>query len=93
MIKALISYSTAQSVSTNSQRNYVELAGRLKRKTMEKLVFLIIFFYVIYVLISVLEWLLGDGGVPITAVVVGIALPYIRKNHLHQIQLKEGTNA
>ena len=55
--------------------------------------FLMIFFYVIYVQVSVLEWLLGDGGLPVTAVVVGIALPYMRKNHLHQIEMKEGTGA
>ncbi|PFG03892.1 hypothetical protein [Bacillus sp. es.034] len=55
--------------------------------------FLMIFFYVVYVPVSVLEWLLGDGSMPVTAVVVGIALPYMRKNHLHQIQMKEGTGA
>jgi hypothetical protein len=55
--------------------------------------FLMIFFYAIFVPVSVLEWFAGDGGLPITAVVVGIALPFMRKNHLHQIQMKKGTGA
>ncbi|MCC5804408.1 hypothetical protein [Rossellomorea vietnamensis] len=50
---------------------------------------LMIFFYAIYVPVSILEWLAGDGGIPITAVVVGMALPYMRKNHLQQIQVKQ----
>jgi predicted permease len=74
------------------------MTGGMKMSKKEKrwrrfYLFLMIFFYAIYVPVSVLEWLLGDGGLPITAVVVGIALPYMRKNHLHQIQMKEGTGA
>jgi hypothetical protein len=55
--------------------------------------FLMIFFYAIYVPVSIIEWLARDGGLPLTAVVVGIALPYMRKNHLHQIQIKGNTGA
>jgi hypothetical protein len=74
------------------------MTGGIKMSKKEKrwrrfYLFLMIFFYVVYVPVSVLEWLLGDGSMPVTAVVVGIALPYMRKNHLHQIQMKEGTGA
>lgn len=55
--------------------------------------FMMIFFYAIYVPVSLLEWLGGDGGIPITAVVVGVALPFIRKNHLNQIQGKGNEEA
>jgi hypothetical protein len=54
---------------------------------------LMIFFYVIFVPVSVLEWIGADGGFPITAIAVGVALPYMRKNHLNQIQVREGTKA
>ncbi|MBM7588267.1 hypothetical protein JOC86_004864 [Bacillus pakistanensis] len=47
---------------------------------------LMIFFYAIYVPVSVLMWLIGDEGFPITAVAVGIGLPIMRKNHIQQIQ-------
>lgn len=55
--------------------------------------FMMIFFYAIYVPVSLLEWLGGDGGIPITAVVVGVALPFIRKNHLSQIKEKRNKEA
>ncbi|PPA68653.1 hypothetical protein [Jeotgalibacillus proteolyticus] len=48
--------------------------------------FLMIFFYVIFVPVTVGEWLLGDGGFPFTAIAVGVALPMIRKNHLTQLE-------
>jgi hypothetical protein len=32
-----------------------------------------------YVPVSVIEWLAGVDGLPMTAVVVGIAFPYMRK--------------
>lgn len=51
--------------------------------------FLMIGIYGIYVPISVYEWLSGAGGFPFTAVVVGIGLPIMRKNHLQQIWEKE----
>ncbi|WP_409273228.1 hypothetical protein V1499_01565 [Neobacillus sp. SCS-31] len=55
--------------------------------------FLMIFFCAIYVPVSLLEWLGGDGGIPITAVVVGVALPFIRKNNLTQIKEKRNKEA
>ncbi|RDI37950.1 hypothetical protein [Falsibacillus pallidus] len=54
---------------------------------------MMIFIYAIFVPVSILEWLGGDGSLPITAVVVGGALPAIRKNHLQQIQAKENPGA
>lgn len=51
---------------------------------------LMIFIYVIYVPVTVVEWLAGSGGFPITAVVVGFGLPLMRKNHLNSIREKEG---
>lgn len=44
--------------------------------------FLIIFIYAIFVPVTALDWLAGDGKFPYTAIIVGIALPFIRKNHL-----------
>ncbi|OAT84729.1 hypothetical protein A6P54_20900 [Bacillus sp. MKU004] len=55
--------------------------------------FLMIFFYVIYVPVSVIEWLAGEGGIPLTALVVGIALPYMRKNHIEQIRVRQNEGA
>ncbi|TFJ91289.1 hypothetical protein [Lentibacillus salicampi] len=51
---------------------------------------LMIFIYAIYVPVTVVEWLAGSGGFPITAVVVGFGLPLMRKNHLNSIREKEG---
>ncbi|ETP69083.1 hypothetical protein AC739_01555 [Planococcus glaciei] len=47
---------------------------------------LMIFFYAVFVPVTFAEWLLGEGGFPFTAIVVGMALPYMRKNHLLQLQ-------
>ncbi|WP_053364890.1 hypothetical protein [Bacillus sp. FJAT-27245] len=55
--------------------------------------FMMIFFYAIYVPISLLEWLGGDSGIPVAAVVVGVGLPFIRKNHLIQIKEKRNEEA
>lgn len=49
--------------------------------------FIMIFFYFIYVPVSVAEWIFSDGGIPLTAIVVGFALPVIRKNHLTKIRI------
>lgn len=49
-----------------------------------------IFIYGIFTPITVHEWLFTDGGFPLTAVVVGFALPFMRKNHLNQVREKEG---
>ncbi|GGK08600.1 hypothetical protein GCM10007063_33760 [Lentibacillus kapialis] len=54
---------------------------------------LMIFIYAIYVPIAVVEWLAGTGGFPITAVVVGVGIPLMRKNHLNSIKEKEGKDA
>ncbi|MCA1057011.1 hypothetical protein LCM10_18770 [Rossellomorea aquimaris] len=63
-----------------------------KRESVEKVLFvLLIFFYVIYVPVSIIQWFAGDGG--ITALVVGIALPYMRKNHIEQIRVKQSGGA
>ncbi|SFD94435.1 hypothetical protein SAMN05216238_10661 [Lentibacillus persicus] len=51
---------------------------------------LMIFIYAIFVPVTVIEWLAGTGGFPITAVVVGMGLPLMRKNHLNVIRQKEG---
>lgn len=48
--------------------------------------FLMIFIYAIFVPVSALEWLVGEGKFPYTAIVVGFALPFIRKNHLTTIK-------
>ena len=47
---------------------------------------LTIFFYGIFVPVTIAEWLFSDAGFPYTAVVVGIALPAMKKNHLAQIK-------
>lgn len=47
---------------------------------------LMIFFYAIFVPVTVAEWLFSDGGFPFTALAVGLALPFMRKNHLAQLQ-------
>ena len=47
---------------------------------------LMIFFYVVFVPVTVGEWLLSDGSFPFAAIVVGFALPFMRKNHLIQLQ-------
>ncbi|MBP1971441.1 hypothetical protein J2Z83_003580 [Virgibacillus natechei] len=51
---------------------------------------LMIFIYGIFTPITVYEWLFTDGGFPLTAVIVGVALPFMRKNHLNQVREKEG---
>ena len=47
---------------------------------------LMIFIYAVYVPVSVFEWLGSDGGFPFVAVLVAIALPFMRKNHLTQLR-------
>lgn len=47
---------------------------------------LMIFFYGIFVPVTVMEWLFGEGSFPFTAIAVGFALPFMRKNHLQQLQ-------
>lgn len=54
---------------------------------------LMIFIYAIFVPVTVIEWLAGSGGFPITALVVGVALPLMRKNHVNSIRQKEGKDA
>ncbi|GAA0588648.1 hypothetical protein GCM10009001_00650 [Virgibacillus siamensis] len=51
---------------------------------------LMIFIYGIFVPVTVFEWLAGSGGFPLTALVVGTALPLMRTNHIRQIQEKDG---
>ncbi|PKH11253.1 hypothetical protein [Planomicrobium sp. MB-3u-38] len=48
--------------------------------------FLMLFFYGIFVPVTAAEWLFSDAGFPFTAVVVGIGLPPMRKNHLAQLK-------
>lgn len=47
---------------------------------------LMIFIYAVYVPVSVVEWLFSEGGFPFTAVLLAIALPFMRKNHLAQLE-------
>lgn len=47
---------------------------------------LMVFIYIIYIPVSVIEWLSTDSGFPIVALVVGIALPFMRKNHMAQLK-------
>lgn len=47
---------------------------------------LMIFIYAVYVPVSVFEWLDSDGGFPLTAVLLAVALPLMRKNHLAQLK-------
>lgn len=54
---------------------------------------MMIFAYAIYAPITVVEWLGGSGGFPFTAVVLGIGLPLMRKNHIKQIRANEGKGA
>lgn len=49
---------------------------------------LMLFIYVIFVPVSVLEWLIGEGKFPLTAIVVGFGLPMMRKNHINTIRSK-----
>lgn len=53
---------------------------------------LMIVIYGFFVPVTVIEWLAGDSGVPYTAVVIGLALPVMRKNHIHTIREKEGNS-
>lgn len=48
--------------------------------------FLMLFIYVIYVPFSFLEWIFLDGKIPFVAILIGVALPFMRKNHLNNIQ-------
>ncbi|GEN44517.1 hypothetical protein [Alkalibacillus haloalkaliphilus] len=50
---------------------------------------LMLFIYIIYVPVTVIDWLGGSGSFPYTAFIVGIGLPLIRKNHLNSIQQNE----
>ena len=47
---------------------------------------LMVFIYLIYIPVSVIEWLSTDSSFPIVALVVGIALPFMRKNHMAQLK-------
>lgn len=51
--------------------------------------FLMIFFYGVFGPVSILLFFLGEEGFPYTLIVVGTALPFMRKNHLTQIREKE----
>lgn len=51
--------------------------------------FLMLFFYIIYVPFSLVDWLFLDGKFPIIALFVGVALPFMRKNHLRRIRLEK----
>ncbi|WP_433746756.1 hypothetical protein [Falsibacillus pallidus] len=62
--------------------------GKKEKRWRRFYLFIIIFFYAIYVPVSLLDWVNGEGF-PITVFTVGIALPLLRKNHLKQIQAKE----
>lgn len=50
---------------------------------------LMLFIYLIYAPVSILEWLLVNSGFPYTALTVGTALPFIRKNHINTIRKEE----
>ncbi|GAA0465727.1 hypothetical protein [Alkalibacillus silvisoli] len=50
---------------------------------------LMLFIYIIVVPVMAIDWLGGSGGFPYTAIIVGTALPLIRKNHLNAIRHKE----
>lgn len=52
-----------------------------------------IFIYAIFVPITVIEWLAGGGSIPYTAVIVGVGLPIMRKNHINAIREKEGKSS
>ncbi|MGP4108992.1 hypothetical protein [Virgibacillus sp. L01] len=51
---------------------------------------MMIFIYCFYIPIETFEWLSGSGGIPYTALVLGFAIPLLRKNHLNTIWDKEG---
>ncbi|GAA0432280.1 hypothetical protein GCM10008934_22160 [Virgibacillus salarius] len=42
--------------------------------------YLMLFIYIIYAPISIIEWLSESGGFPFTAIIVGIALPLSEKS-------------
>lgn len=48
--------------------------------------FLMLFIYVIYVPFSFIEWIFLDGKIPFVAILIGVSLPFMRKNHLQRIQ-------
>ncbi|MEK5100994.1 hypothetical protein MKX83_03250 [Cytobacillus sp. FSL M8-0252] len=51
--------------------------------------FIMLFVYILFVPISLFEWLLSGDRFPIAATVVAIALPFMRKNHLNTIRREE----
>ncbi|GIP36913.1 hypothetical protein J31TS4_01930 [Paenibacillus sp. J31TS4] len=51
--------------------------------------FLMIFVYAIYVPVSVFEWLAMEERFPLSAFVVAVALPVMRRNHLKQLQSQD----
>lgn len=52
------------------------------------LVFLI-FIYAIYIPVELFEFITEGGGFPITVIIVGVAYPIVRINHLKQIRLEQ----
>lgn len=51
--------------------------------------FLLIFVYGIFTPVTFFEWLAGDGRFPLTALVMCVAMPSIRKTHLMKIAQEE----
>ena len=52
--------------------------------------FLMLFIYVIYVPASFLEWIFLGEKIPFVAIFIGVAIPFMRKNHINNIQSGKG---
>lgn len=71
----------------------ISFMSKTEKKWRRLYLFLMIFIYAIYTPVTALEWLAGEGGFPFTAIIVGVALPFMRKNHINQIRAKEGNHS
>ncbi|MCM3324867.1 hypothetical protein MKX67_02810 [Cytobacillus sp. FSL W7-1323] len=63
-----------------------------ERKWRRIYLFIMLFVYILFVPISLFEWLLSSDRFPIAAAVVAIALPFMRKNHLNTIRKEESSS-
>ncbi|MEK4920833.1 hypothetical protein MKX78_02795 [Cytobacillus sp. FSL R5-0569] len=63
--------------------------SKKERKWRRIYLFIMLFVYILFVPISLFEWLLSGDRFPLAAAVVAIALPFMRKNHLNTIRKQE----
>ncbi|MBU5214813.1 hypothetical protein M3685_25190 [Heyndrickxia oleronia] len=58
--------------------------SKQERKWRRIYFWLMIFIYCIYGPVEILEYVLDDGNFPLSFIFVGLAIPFIRKNHLNK---------